>query len=213
MAKGIHRPELSVFLWTGDGPCSTNLSRSSNRRAHRRSPSWWRCGNGARAGRARHGTESAQDAAGMEGRRDACPAPSSPLTSWLEGRPWRLMRHQCLSGAVKAQAPGIGKRRGDERAWCCKIAAKTLKWRASATLGLRNPLISLWCREWDSNPHTLRRRILNPLRLPIPPSRLGSRALSTNTARRGKQDTQGMPTGRACFHPPDSIHLITCSSR
>lgn len=69
-----------------------------------------------RAGRARHGTESAQDAAGMEGRRDACPAPSSPLTSWLEGRPWRLMRHQCLSGAVEAQAPGIGKRRGDERA-------------------------------------------------------------------------------------------------
>ena len=30
-----------------------------------------------------------------------------------------------------------------------------------------------WCREGDSNPHTLRRRILSPLRLPIPPSRLG----------------------------------------
>ncbi len=28
-----------------------------------------------------------------------------------------------------------------------------------------------WCREGDSNPHTLLRRILSPLRLPIPPSR------------------------------------------
>ena len=29
----------------------------------------------------------------------------------------------------------------------------------------------LWCRERDSNPYAFRRRILNPLRLPIPPSR------------------------------------------
>lgn len=28
-----------------------------------------------------------------------------------------------------------------------------------------------WCREGESNPHALRRRILSPVRLPVPPSR------------------------------------------
>jgi PAS domain S-box-containing protein len=45
---------------------------------------------------------------------------------------------------------------------------------------------SKWCREWDSNPHTLRRRILNPLRLPIPPSRQGRQgAYNARLPRRG----------------------------
>ena len=39
-----------------------------------------------------------------------------------------------------------------------------------------------WCREGDSNPYTLRRRILNPLRLPIPPSRHGTRIIHDQAA-------------------------------
>ena len=30
----------------------------------------------------------------------------------------------------------------------------------------------MWCREWESNPHSSRNGILSPARLPIPPSRL-----------------------------------------
>ena len=49
------------------------------------------------------------------------------------------------------------------------------KTRNLAIFGFSGRLLTLkstWCPEPDSNWHALRRRILNPLRLPIPPSGL-----------------------------------------
>lgn len=56
----------------------------------------------------------------------------------------------------------------------------------------------LWCREGDSNSHTLRRRILNPLRLPIPPSRQASNG--ANYARNGRV-RQPLPSSVARMRP------------
>ena len=39
----------------------------------------------------------------------------------------------------------------------------------------RNELFESWCREGELNPHSAKhRRILSPLRLPVPPSRLSA---------------------------------------
>ena len=57
---------------------------------------------------------------------------------------------------------------------------------------LRNPLNYQWCPEPDSNWHTFRRRILNPLRLPIPPPGQVEAGLSPNHLR----GSSGSPHGK-----------------
>ena len=49
-----------------------------------------------------------------------------------------------------------------------------LKWPVSLGLcvGRNSQCVAIWCPEGDSNSHSFRKRILNPPRLPIPPSGL-----------------------------------------
>ncbi len=60
-----------------------------------------------------------------------------------------------------------------------------------------------WCREGGSNPHDRKgRRILSPLRLPVPPSRLGWDSKSSVAAEGG---VPGCVAG--LFRVPDEIHV------
>ena len=57
--------------------------------------------------------------------------------------------------------------------------------------------MSIWCPEPDSNWHTFRRRILNPLRLPIPPSGRMEAELSTNHFFGSSESAQGKVFAKA----------------
>jgi S-adenosylmethionine:tRNA ribosyltransferase-isomerase len=72
-----------------------------------------------------------------------------------------------------------------------------------AVFGTTSP--KKWCREGDSNPHTLRRRILNPLRLPIPPSRHGKARIIHDAPGQLKPDFMLSLDDFDYFLPPELI--------
>src|SRR6185369_7924553 len=59
------------------------------------------------------------------------------------------------------------------------------------------PFCNYWCPGPDSNRHTFRRRILNPLRLPIPPPGQSEGGLSTNHFFGSSVSEQGNDLARA----------------